>query len=1243
MTDFRINVIIDPRGATSGGKAVERQLGRVETQANKVQLALRKAFAGLSIAFAIKEVVQFAEAFTDLQNRLRLLVPAEAELVRTTRDLLKVANDTRTAFEGTVILYQRLGLATRELGIGGDDLIGVVRSINQALILSGASAKEANNGLIQLSQGIAANRLGGDELRSTLEQLPAVADVIARELGVTRGELRTLGAEGKITGDIIIEAFRNAREELDENFNKTVPTLSQSFTVLKNNLTVFFGELNKGTGVLQVLGAAVRFVGNNVDALARSLTVAAATFAALRLAPTIQAFVELRQAVAAGRAVILGSAAAAKQKAIFDRDQAAAALQAAGAEVQKTRTALSDLAVQRQRGVVTVTGTTQTLAQAEAELFSAAALANKTRAAIGAQKAELQLASTRAGTNTVFGDGVVQLIAIEKLEKQLIADNAALAAAETRLASATAAVNEQKVVENSLLQKEAALKKKLTADNAALAAAETRLASATAAANAQANIFTRTLAKARAALLAVNAAIVANPIGAIVVALTAVITALVVFRDKIKISGDGITTLGDLFQAFGNRVSNVFSTIFSVIKETLGPAYDFIVGIIDDIDFSFRGFAEAIATYFDTIYGVIFGVVSAIASLIGNIPDIFDRAFRKAVNFVASALEFVPRTILAIVKTGAGILGDFIGGVLTAVTKSGQALDALFEKDFAKAAKLAAEAGDAISEGFAKATSDIGDRFRENFDDNFFNGVIPRLEEPAGKTFGEIGKEAAGAFSKTFTEFTFFGDAVTGLFDEAEAIGRQRTANEQLEKEAEVRNKAAAAAKAQADEVAKVTQALRDEQSVLQTALASGQLQADIQRELITLRAQLAEEGLAPLTPTQEEDIAVLIRRNDQLRKFIELQNELVSPQEKLAEKEALIRQAFEEGFITLQKYEEALRRVKLEQIELGTTAVDEFTQALKEQQLVLGTTLLQGQLQADIQRELLALQEELAGAGEDPLTKGQEEEIAALIKRNDVLRQYAELQNELISPQEQLAEKEALIRQARAEGILTLQQYEEALRRVKLEQAELGTSVSDGLVTGMQKVSESLNDVASLAETAFVNAFSAAEDALVAFATGGSVTFREFASSLIKDIVRLITRLLILQALQAAAGVGGPVGNFFGDLAGVAGGAPEAAATGSTMAVANKPFLVGEEGPELFTPGQTGSITPTDQTVGALANASSPRETVVNVSVPPAQPVVNTYVVEDESKITQTMESPAGERAIINVIRKNPSLLQRL
>src|SRR5690606_2602352 len=91
-------------------------------------------------------------------------------LTTVTSRLFDVANRTRSSFEGTANLYARVALATKELGIGQQELLTFTERVNQAIILSGASAQEAQAGLIQLSQGLASGALRGDELRSVLEQ-----------------------------------------------------------------------------------------------------------------------------------------------------------------------------------------------------------------------------------------------------------------------------------------------------------------------------------------------------------------------------------------------------------------------------------------------------------------------------------------------------------------------------------------------------------------------------------------------------------------------------------------------------------------------------------------------------------------------------------------------------------------------------------------------------------------------------------------------------------------------------------------------------------------------------------------------------------------------------------------------------------------------------------------------------------------------------------------------------------------
>lgn len=288
-------IVIGIRGDLSGGKQVQRTLDDIEKSGERAKRGaknfqdemkrtdatarlLSNTLKTLGISFGLRELQQAADAYTNIQNRLKLVTDGTANLAAVTKELFAISNDTRMSFEATAELYARVALATKDLGLSQRDTLNFSKSLNQAVILSGASAAEASAGLIQLSQGLASGTLRGDELRSVLEQLPAVADVIAKGLGVTRGELRKMGEDGLITADIIIDAFKKAETQLDTDFAKTVTTIGQAFTLLRNKVIESIGDLDAATGssqklafVIGKLGDVISLTFNSLAALAQAL------------------------------------------------------------------------------------------------------------------------------------------------------------------------------------------------------------------------------------------------------------------------------------------------------------------------------------------------------------------------------------------------------------------------------------------------------------------------------------------------------------------------------------------------------------------------------------------------------------------------------------------------------------------------------------------------------------------------------------------------------------------------------------------------------------------------------------------------------------------------------------------------------------------------------------------------------------------------------------------------------------
>lgn len=276
-------------------KTVEGMGSRTKSSFGAMASSITGSFGAIGLAIqGVKQSMDLiwnaglkqTDEYQRLENRIRSTGLAGEDLARVQKSLMEAANSTRSSYAGTVELYSRLAISSKDLGTNEKELLSFTKSLNQAIQLSGASSQEAENGLIQLSQGMASGTLRGDELRSVLEQLPAVADVISEHLGVSRGQLRKMGEDGKITAKVIMESFAGARQELSDRFAAQIPTAGQAAMVFKNQILELAGE--KGKGALGQLSAGIMDAGGALEELKPLLSavgfVAQSTFQILRVA-----------------------------------------------------------------------------------------------------------------------------------------------------------------------------------------------------------------------------------------------------------------------------------------------------------------------------------------------------------------------------------------------------------------------------------------------------------------------------------------------------------------------------------------------------------------------------------------------------------------------------------------------------------------------------------------------------------------------------------------------------------------------------------------------------------------------------------------------------------------------------------------------------------------------------------------------------------------------------------------------
>jgi tape measure domain-containing protein len=269
-----------------------RQVGQADSALNslgRTSSTVTKAVTAVTAAFGVRELYQATEAYASIANRMRLVTESAVELRAAQDAVFQSAQTARQPLAATAELYQRIAANQKALNLSGKGVASITDTISKSLAISGASAASANAALIQLGQAFASGTLRGEELNSVMEQAPALSQAIAAGMGVTIGQLRSLGAEGKLTAEAVVKALQNQADAVDEKFSRIATTIGGSLQVAGNTLTRFVGELDQATGTTTAFANGVVGASRLVDKLTNGSEALSSTITAVGAAMTIAA------------------------------------------------------------------------------------------------------------------------------------------------------------------------------------------------------------------------------------------------------------------------------------------------------------------------------------------------------------------------------------------------------------------------------------------------------------------------------------------------------------------------------------------------------------------------------------------------------------------------------------------------------------------------------------------------------------------------------------------------------------------------------------------------------------------------------------------------------------------------------------------------------------------------------------------------------------------------------------------
>ena len=826
---------VDIRFRESGARVIKRKIDEIGQSANNATrgiFLMQRAIFVLGGFGAARALQRQVDLLTNVENRLRLTTKSTADLENVQSKLFAVARNSRSAFEGVAEIYSRTALSVKDLGISQKETLRFTESLSKASILSGASTREANAAMIQLSQGMSSNRLSGDELRSVLEQLPFVADVIAKSMGITRGELRKFGMEGKISAETVLKAFRGAADEIDALFAKTDVTIGQAFDVAQTNFLEFLDTLEDATGISNKIGKSIIFLSENIDLIAKAAVGVGIAFAVsfgVNAVGSILAFAGGLK-TAAGRSTRLLEVERLRAALSVKNNQAAIAANAI--RQNELRTSLADIAVQKKLLQQKVLDTQYSVVNGRARTIATGQFVSLTAAKANLIRATQQL-------SIVEGVEAAQAGRLATARATQAGATTALTGATTRLAGAQAA--------------QAGFMARFTAMFPTLAGAINL-------------VITR--------LSVMTALLLANPFGLIIGAVTAVALGIAFFGDMVQVGSNKLVTLKGVAVATFQLIFEKLAPIGAAIRDAFSSAVSFAISAFGPLPGKIGSIAlEAVKLVVDALtfiprvaIGVIAGVISvftqlpgAAGAVAGDVANLLIAGFEafangaiKAINLVIKGLNallgFVGATKAAELFGFSGQLNELNEVSLDRFEGSGGKAAAAFGEGFNKgfntgtADKMIA----GISDGLAPLGDAIYNRAEQNAqaaaaDQKLIDIAKDKLDQEAGQTgpnntptpSGSGGKKGRGGGSASNDKS--FQDIIAGMQQEIELLGltaRERErANKILEIEKELKRSLTSA----------------EEELAIATikSLEAAQAQADVLESIIGPREEIKEQQAA--------------------------------------------------------------------------------------------------------------------------------------------------------------------------------------------------------------------------------------------------------------------------------------------------------------------------------------------------------------------------------------------------------------
>lgn len=253
-----------------------KNIGKDSSTLDMKIITLTKSLMGLGVAKTSLVLAQMGESYREMAERIKMATSSQAEYEEVQQRLLATANGTYRSLAEAQEVYIQTSIGLRDMGYSTNEALDIVDSLSYSFVKNATSTDKAASALNALTRAVNRGTVLTDHWASLLLAVPTILEDIAEVSGMTTQEISKLGYEGKLSAELLTEGLKNSVNENKAAADDMATTIADAFTNFRNNLSVYVGESEGAIASTKLFVGAIEALGNNIDLIAKALTIAGA-------------------------------------------------------------------------------------------------------------------------------------------------------------------------------------------------------------------------------------------------------------------------------------------------------------------------------------------------------------------------------------------------------------------------------------------------------------------------------------------------------------------------------------------------------------------------------------------------------------------------------------------------------------------------------------------------------------------------------------------------------------------------------------------------------------------------------------------------------------------------------------------------------------------------------------------------------------------------------------------------------